>query len=424
MQMSAAKTKCLKLIALKKVPIAMIVILGLALLCRLSWVFFIAPEIPNALGGMNWARYEYIDKSLYTNPYGKVSPDFNQCYYPYSISILNGKGFSARDGKPTAYVGPLYSALLAVLFFVFGESLEVIRFAQVWIDLFSCLMVYFVARKLMGNKVALLSSFLYAIYPLLIYQSGLLLTETLFTFLILLFLNLLQKTQAKGENNIYPLLCGITLGLATLTRPNTLLLPLIVVPWLIYHFKSDYRESLWKSCYLILGMLLSVGPWILRNYILFKKFIPVSGIIYHFYEDPRGTISEYAIKTGLIEFVKQKILILLDDPAGSVSIFITALFTIWCKTNTGNFDLILKFIQYPLLVLAIYGAYIAIRKRRETLFLILFITYYVFTLIIISKSNLARYVVPIMPLILIFVSVAGVHIWYAHKKHERDKLSG
>jgi len=64
-----------------------------------------------------------------------------------------------------------------------------------------------------------LAAAIVALDPLTFYYSVLLLTETLFTFLALVFLWLLVEAGTKSRGPAFWLLAGAALGAATLTRP-------------------------------------------------------------------------------------------------------------------------------------------------------------------------------------------------------------
>jgi 4-amino-4-deoxy-L-arabinose transferase-like glycosyltransferase len=390
----------------------LILLLGLTL--RTYWVFVAAKGIPNALGGYNWAENTYgtrINTKDYRNPYGNVSPDFNQCYDPYAQSLLLGKGFADREGKPTAFVAPLYSVFLALIYSIWGRSLDIIRLSQIILDIFSCLLIFNIAGEMFNKRVAIFASLFYSIYPLLVYQTGLVLSETLFIFFLVSFSYLLLKVFSTSGNKVIAFLCGTILGLAVLTRPIPLLLPVIIIPGLLYHYRYKKTLALSKSIYIMIGMSIVVIPWIIRNYFIFHKFIPVSSIIYYFYEDPSFTASEYSIKTGIYDFIIQKMTNFFNDPIQRLFHLIYSMFSVWYKTHSKLFDKYIFFINYPILILSICGMFLGFKKYRNSFSLILILFYYFIALMVISKTVFVRYVVPMMPFLLIFSAFAVLEIY-------------
>ena len=104
-----------------------------------------------------------------------------------------------------------------------------------------------------------------SIYLSLVYMSGRLLTETLFSFLLIFFVFFFLT----GRRLITLLLCGFFLGLATLTRPSLLYLPILLV---IFILKSREYKKFW----VILAMVLTLLPWTIRNYLVHKSFVAVT----------------------------------------------------------------------------------------------------------------------------------------------------
>ena len=113
----------------KDLTLALIAIFVVSFFIRIIWVFHLAPDFPNALGGANWL----LNPSIEPIPQGGiVSPDFNQVYDPNARMLAEGKGFSNLDGSPTAYVGPGYSFFLSIIYKTFGINLDTVRIFQIF----------------------------------------------------------------------------------------------------------------------------------------------------------------------------------------------------------------------------------------------------------------------------------------------------
>src|SRR5262249_55479204 len=68
---------------------------------------------------------------------------------------------------------------------------------------------------------------------------------------------------------------GIVLGLGSLTQPSVLLFPSIL---LMYEFfgKENQDRLLHIFLPIAIGMVLTIGPWTVRNYLVFKQWVPIS----------------------------------------------------------------------------------------------------------------------------------------------------
>ena len=86
-----------------------------------------------------------------------------------------------------------------------------------------------------------------------------------------------------------------------------------------------------------------------------------------------------------------------------MSFYLTAPFTIWSTTGSGNLDFYVGLITYPVVLTSFFGISKLWKKEKTiTLFSILSILLFIFGLIFFAKNALTRYVVPIMPYIMIF----------------------
>ena len=77
-----------------------------------------------------------------------------------------------------------------------------------------------IGRRLAGPMAGLIAAGIYALYPNLIFHTGVLLGETLYNFLFLGFLAaLLSRPWTVAFSTRRVLACGVLLGLAVLVRP-------------------------------------------------------------------------------------------------------------------------------------------------------------------------------------------------------------
>lgn len=187
-------------------------------------------------------------------------------------NIASGAGFSMIPGIPTPERAPGFPFFLSVLYFIFGHSLLIATLAQATLGALTCLLLYDAAKRLFDEGTAMAASLLACFYPVLVVYTGLLLSETLFTFLLVLCLDLFVRSE-NGEKRIWLILSGAALGLATLTRATTILFPAAIF---IALFLSGAGRTLKKSALVFLAFVLVILPWTMRNYAQFKVFLPVA----------------------------------------------------------------------------------------------------------------------------------------------------
>jgi len=188
-------------------------------------------------------------------------------YDVIGLNIATGHGFSYTPDIPTSKRAPLYPFFLSIIYFLFGHTHFVVRITQAILGSLTCIILYYVAKEVFDERIAKISSLLLAIYPILIVYCGLLLTETLFTFLLATSILLLIKGIVTTKTK-YFIGSSIFLGFGTLTRPVTLLFPFVILTSLVIAKRKLILN--WIAFFLI--FLITLLPWIFRNYYLFGMY--------------------------------------------------------------------------------------------------------------------------------------------------------
>jgi len=186
-------------------------------------------------------------------------------YRLIALNILDGHGFSSASSAPytpTDFRSPLMPLFIAFNYLLFGRSDYPVMYMQVLLDVLSCLMVFDIGRNLFNAKIGILATFLVATYISSIVLTASLYSETLYFFLIVLSTWLLMGYPQVSLRRM--LVVGIVLGLATLTRPLTILYPAFLAPVLFY-LTPIRKQALAKLLILACGVLVTIGPWLIRN---------------------------------------------------------------------------------------------------------------------------------------------------------------
>jgi 4-amino-4-deoxy-L-arabinose transferase-like glycosyltransferase len=155
------------------------------------------------------------------------SLSFDEPHYQDIVShLLTGQGYSfssdayytAVAGQPTSFQEPMYPLLLSVLHMVFGlENYLAVRLCQAVLGSLIPVMVFLLGEKVMGRGIGLVAGLLLVAYPSLIYFSGLLMTETLFIFLLVTSLYMLSWV-IEATPGYRDVAFGALVGSAILTR--------------------------------------------------------------------------------------------------------------------------------------------------------------------------------------------------------------
>jgi len=194
-------------------------------------------------------------------------------YLRVVYNILQGRGF-AEYIRPTAFAPPLYAYFIALIFKIFNQSILIVKIVQAILGGVTCYLVYRMGSMLFSPKTGLIAALITALHPELIVLSGFLYTETFYIFLLTLaFLFYIRAFLNRGQWSMW-ILAGFFLGLTILTRHVLLVFPL----WLLF-IVLLWRRTRSYLKYVFVSMLICytvVTPWIVRNYIIFDRFIPVA----------------------------------------------------------------------------------------------------------------------------------------------------
>lgn len=170
---------------------------------------------------------------------------------------------------------PLYPALLATVYKVFGYSYVAPRVIQAILGALSCGLLFLIGLRVFGRVVGAVAGFVAAGYWMLIYFDGELLIPSLIIFLdLMLIYTLLLASKAPGRL-VYGL-AGVVLGLTAIARPNVLLFGPAVVAWLIVLYRREFGRAVTYALCVTAGCLLVIAPITIRNYLVGKDAVLIA----------------------------------------------------------------------------------------------------------------------------------------------------
>ncbi|MNU89766.1 hypothetical protein D3C71_796160 [compost metagenome] len=177
----------------------------------------------------------------------------------------------------SAFIMPGLPILIAGIMKVFGTGdagIYAFRIFQALLTSASVGLVYLIANRLFGKRTAKIGIILAAAYVPIYYAGDLILTETCFTFFLLLLTYLLLIALRKNRIRDYVFL-GLAIAAAIYFRPTAAMLPLVI--GLIWLFRREKLKLILRNT-IILGLTLIIflSPWWIRNYQVFHQFIPLT----------------------------------------------------------------------------------------------------------------------------------------------------
>jgi len=216
-------------------------------------------------------------------------------YLELARNLLHEHQLRFYDARPSiadtvyAYRTPGYPLFLAALW----GNVRAIRVAQGVLDTLTVLAVYLLARRWLDRRTSLLAGAVVALNPFLIYFSGLILSETLFTAMLAWGMVLMAGSQARARASRRGglgyrrfLAGGVLLALSGLVRPSALLLPVVLGVggvWVNRAGRGAYqwdqevaRGKRWRlpviSTMLLVTALILL-PWAYRNHRILGHWI-------------------------------------------------------------------------------------------------------------------------------------------------------
>ncbi len=197
-------------------------------------------------------------------------------YHQLATTIINHHRYANSD---TATLNtkrtPLYPLFISVNYWLFGERPWVIVLSNILINSLTCLLLLIIISRIFEYPIAITASLIFALDPNNIMFSNLLYSEILFVFLLVvglyLFCTALWSSSPVKTTWSY-ILCAISFGLATLVRPISLYLPIIIITFFLVWYRHHIVKGIKYSAVFILFFLLTISPWLLRNYNLYGSF--------------------------------------------------------------------------------------------------------------------------------------------------------
>jgi 4-amino-4-deoxy-L-arabinose transferase-like glycosyltransferase len=199
-------------------------------------------------------------------------------YQTIAFNILHEHCYCLLPHLPTVDRAPLWPAMIAVIYGLLGPHDHYVRLFLCFVGAGTCALIYAFASDLFGRRVALFAGVLAAIYPFLYIYDGWLYSESVYIFLLLAFCYSLYRLQ-RNPNWKWMLVSGLLLGLASLERPNGLLILASFLAWLVVigWAKVLSWPAVAKSA-IIVGLVstLLFIPWTIRNYEVTRALVPVA----------------------------------------------------------------------------------------------------------------------------------------------------
>ncbi len=198
-------------------------------------------------------------------------------------SLASGHGFGSPFfgwTGPTAWMGPVYPALVAGVFKLFGiysaASAYVTLSLNCLFAALTCFPLHFIARTAFGKKTATAAAWAWALFPYSFdFAAGQVWNTTLSALLFTLAVAMTIALERKLDLRSW-VIWGVVWAIAGLTEPSLLAGLPVAGLWLCYRLRQRGMpwNFAWRPALAALAFLMLVSPWFIRNERVFGRFIP------------------------------------------------------------------------------------------------------------------------------------------------------
>lgn len=384
-----------------------VTIVILTLLLRVAYAF-IAPSVDPIIG---------------RDPlYGDASG-----YHILAVNLLETGGLTWDGETPTSFRMPGYPLFLAVVYAIAGPAPVAVRLAHAVLSAMTVIPVYFIGRRLGGKSVAAVAAVGVALHPFLLYMTGWVYSETLF-FLLLwtgIWLFILALDHGSPRSAV---LAGLTLGMATLVRPEIVVLPLCVAG-LIWLLLRRPRPSIRAAIIAQTVLLAVVLPWTVRNVMVQRSPVLLTtntGAVFYggnnahanggFYLDVPFVLPDYAETASNTELIRRAVEWIRTNPDQYASLLPQKLYRFFAPTQMehsgspfGKWTPIIDLAYAGFLLLALYGGIIG-RHRAGYAVIVMtaLVVWYVFVALVLYGGT--RVALPIAPALVLLAASGVTHL--------------
>ncbi len=196
-------------------------------------------------------------------------------------ALLAGRGFGSpfMSNQISAIMPPVYPLIVAAFFKLFGVQTKAAILAVHAFDsllsALACIPVFLMARRSFGERVAWWAAWGWAFSPYGIYFAATWAWSTHLQLLCLCWLLYLAQDLEQSPRLGLWAGFGLLAGFAGLTEPSVL----VVIPFLLalacWRLRVEGKRWQMPGLIACTVMAATISPWIIRNAMVFHRFIPM-----------------------------------------------------------------------------------------------------------------------------------------------------
>jgi 4-amino-4-deoxy-L-arabinose transferase-like glycosyltransferase len=203
-----------------------------------------------------------------------------------AINLVDHHTFGFTPNESTVGRGPIFPIFEVPFYLVLGKAYAGWSIGLLLLDTFTCFLLIVTARRLWGNRTALLAGLLYAINLPITFYTAKISQLTSVIPLVVIWMYLFSLWDEKYKSKWLPWVLGLVSGLMILNKTVYLPIPFVGVAVLLWGKRSEISNArLLKPALLYLAIVVAVmAPWTARNYIVTKgSIVPVQNGIWELF---------------------------------------------------------------------------------------------------------------------------------------------
>ena len=213
----------------------------------------------------------------------ELSGDAANRYHPLAVNLSQGNGFSLDTEppfKPNIFDVPGYPGLLAGMYLLGFHSFRELYCVHLLMEVISIVLVSLTAFRLSGSRfLSLMTAMIATICPFVASIGHNAMAEPLAMMLTSLLIFMLSGILRETEPHLIRwLLPGVISGLLILVRVDSyplVALLVVIVVWSVYLKNAEYRSyrrATIAVCFFFVSVMVTLIPWMIRNYSITKQF--------------------------------------------------------------------------------------------------------------------------------------------------------
>ena len=327
---------------------------------------------------------------------------------------------------PNLWLPPLYAYYLYLLSFLNFENQDfvlLVLLSQVILASISVVIFYKLNKFFFSKKISTYSSLLFSFFPLYLYSSAQISSISLTIFLAIFFYYFFFKIK-KDKKYIDILIYAFIGGLLILVRREFIAIIILSSFYLFLFCKISFKKIL----LIFLITLVTISPYLMRNYMIFEKIIIHSGLGYNLWQgnNPNSKVEGAEFKNMIFQnlideipkdkfyrinedkiYIKESIKNIKEDPKKYFFLYVKkalSYFFIDIESTKPNYYNPFHYIPNLLLAItSLIGIFLSDKKSSSFNYLILILSFYLFVFPIFAIQP--RYKIYIIPFQIIFTNI-------------------